>query len=115
MPNTPTNCFPENSAGDMSEPDVVSEIDLDREATAGLGDSVRPGVHRAKPDQARFRNGLIKVVVEDRERIAVGRVVDLADGGVENRLATGGIDRPGQRAIPTGMSIGPPCAFRTSR
>jgi hypothetical protein len=36
--------------GDISEPDVVSEVDLDRKAAAGRGDSIRHGVHRSETD-----------------------------------------------------------------
>src|SRR5512133_621011 len=46
----PRHRTPGKSAVDISEPDVVSEVDLDRKAVAGLGDSIRPGVHRSEPD-----------------------------------------------------------------
>jgi hypothetical protein len=51
---------------------VVSEVDLHRHAVAGLSDSVRAAVDRSKPDEARIRDGLTKIVVEDRERVAWG-------------------------------------------
>jgi hypothetical protein len=45
----PRHRTPGKSAVDISEPDVVSEVDLDRKAVAGLGDFVRPGVDSSKP------------------------------------------------------------------
>ena len=52
--------------------------------------------------QARVRDGLTKVVVEDREGAAGGRVVDPAAGGVEYRLDASDVDRPEQ---PAGLSL----------
>ena len=64
---------PTSRRGAARERWVVSEVDLDRKAVAGIGDSIQTGVHGPKPHQSRIRDGLIEVIVEDRERAAGGR------------------------------------------
>jgi hypothetical protein len=44
---------------------VCSEVELDCEAVAGGVDRVETAVQHSKPDQARIRDGLTKVVVEE--------------------------------------------------
>ena len=51
---------------------MFGEVDLDREAVAGIGDPIQTGVHRSEAHQAGIRDGLTKVVVEDGERAVFG-------------------------------------------
>ena len=60
----PRHRTPGKSAVDISEPDVVGEVYLERKVVAGISDLIRC-VHRSKPDKTRIGDGLTEVVVED--------------------------------------------------